>query len=566
MDNLTQLARNILMVDENSCSLAEGYLKVIEQGLPTRGAKAKKILILGAGISGLVAASLLKRAGHQVTILEANDDRIGGRIKTFRKTDKSQPFKDPLQYAEAGAMRIPHHHPLINAYIEKLGLNHKKRPFYFVDVNKLNTSEQVFSTWLKVNGRQVRRSDYPSEDNLGFDCGDEHMGKTARDLLLGALAEPLEWTDTKKSIDEQLYGWTEVISQYGRMSLYHYLRQYGYKKDVIDYIGTIENLTSRLHLSFIQCFLVAHEINTEVEFSELEGGSWQIPYAFLEKYELAENLLMDNRVTEINWCDNGASNGPEVSVKTINSTASHTRVDREFTADYAICTIPFSGLRFVNICPDFSYGKRRALMELHYDAATKVLLEFSERFWEWDEYTWAEKIGGDYRGHNSYGGGSITDGVNRFCYFPSHAVEGSRGGVVLASYSWADDARRWDSLHSEDRYGLALKGLTDIYGKGIKRYFTGYGKTQSWMHSHFAFGESAIFSPGQLEDLHPHTFSPEGPIHFAGDHTSLKHAWIEGAVESGIRTALAIHSIGEDSCVSGADNDKVAQQYDAVSL
>jgi monoamine oxidase len=33
---------------------------------------------------------------------------------------------------------------------------------------------------------------------------------------------------------------------------------------------------------------------------------------------------------------------------------------------------------------------------------------------------------------------------------------------------------------------------------------------------------------------------PEGRIHFAGEHTSLDHRWIEGAVESAIRTATEI--------------------------
>lgn len=30
-------------------------------------------------------------------------------------------------------------------------------------------------------------------------------------------------------------------------------------------------------------------------------------------------------------------------------------------------------------------------------------------------------------------------------------------------------------------------------------------------------------------------------MHFAGEHTSLKHAWIEGALESAVRAALAVH-------------------------
>jgi len=35
--------------------------------------------------------------------------------------------------------------------------------------------------------------------------------------------------------------------------------------------------------------------------------------------------------------------------------------------------------------------------------------------------------------------------------------------------------------------------------------------------------------------------APEGRIHFAGEHTSLYHAWIQGALESGIRAAREVH-------------------------
>lgn len=49
----------------------------------------QQVIIVGAGIAGLRAASVLKRHGVGVTILEGRPDRIGGRICTSRKHGKA---------------------------------------------------------------------------------------------------------------------------------------------------------------------------------------------------------------------------------------------------------------------------------------------------------------------------------------------------------------------------------------------------------------------------------------------------------------------------------------------
>ena len=56
-----------------------------------------KALVVGAGLSGLIAGNRIQGAGHEVTILEARS-RVGGRVLTLR-----EPFAEG-QHADVGAM------------------------------------------------------------------------------------------------------------------------------------------------------------------------------------------------------------------------------------------------------------------------------------------------------------------------------------------------------------------------------------------------------------------------------------------------------------------------------
>src|SRR5687768_12676807 len=75
----------------------------------------KKVIVLGAGLAGLVAGYELAQAGHDVTIVEARR-RPGGRIRTLR-----EPFSENL-HAEAGALFVPSNHTLTLRYARLFGL------------------------------------------------------------------------------------------------------------------------------------------------------------------------------------------------------------------------------------------------------------------------------------------------------------------------------------------------------------------------------------------------------------------------------------------------------------
>src|SRR5258706_13429195 len=91
--------------------------------------RGHSVLILGAGIAGLVAAYELKNAGYQVRVLEYND-RAGGRSWTVRGGGTytelggaAQPCEfAPGLYINPGPWRIPYHHHGVLYYCKRLGL------------------------------------------------------------------------------------------------------------------------------------------------------------------------------------------------------------------------------------------------------------------------------------------------------------------------------------------------------------------------------------------------------------------------------------------------------------
>ncbi len=199
------------------------------------------------------------------------------------------------------------------------------------------------------------------------------------------------------------------------------------------------------------------------------------------------------------------------------------------TGDIVIAAIPFTVLKFIDVEPrnSFSHNKWKAIRELHYVIDTKIGIEFKSRFWE--------------RAGQS-GGRTITDLPIRFTYYPSHGIGTPGPAVILASYTLGDDVMPWDGLPNEERIRFVLKNLAVIHGDQVYREFV-RGTSFSWAQNPYSCGEWAMFKPGQQMELHPYIAAPEGRVHFAGEHTTLSHGWMQGAIESGIRVAVEVNDL-----------------------
>lgn len=464
-------------------------LKVARNGLqPHATAEGRQVIIIGAGMAGLVAAQTLLHAGYKVLILEAQH-RVGGRVQTLR-----EPFTDG-QYAEAGAMRIPRSHELTLAYLERFGL----RTTHFTSSNP--------QAYYYLHRQKHRIADVTCNPDLLCDTLAEHeRGRTFA-----------QWWETSMepiAAKLRLHGevaWEEIVTEYDSYSTREFLELNRWSEGAIEVFGLLANQEALMNSSFLE--LLREELGCYyTDMVELEGGMDRLPRAFLP--ELGRYIRFGAEVTALDQ-------SPQSVTVTYRTAAGTTTV----TGDYAIVTLPFPVLRHIETAQPFSRDKQRAIRQLYYDASAKILFQCRRRFWEEDE--------------GITGGGTITDLPIRNLYYPDHGQETGRG-VLLASYTWSEDAQRWGSLAPEKRIEQALDDVAEIHPQITAEFEVGASKI--WHDDPYAGGAFALFTPGQQTLLHDAIVAPEGIIHFAGEHTSLMHAWIQGAIESGLRTAIEIHT------------------------
>jgi monoamine oxidase len=460
---------------------------IAAHGLKGEAKEPKSVVIVGAGMAGLTAAYELERAGHEPFIIEAQQ-RVGGRVYTLR-----EPFTHGL-YAEAGAMRIPRAHDLTLAYIDKFGLS--TEPFTMGNPN----------AYYYVHGQRFRVQEAEADPSLlGFDVAEHERGRTANQLWADAIAPFVMKLEQR---GEEC--WPEIVAEYDQYSTREFLEANNWSEGVIETFGLLADQEALMNASFLE--LLREEVgNYYTNMVELVGGMDTLPRAFLPF--LHERIRFGAKMVAID------QNEHEVTVYYDTAAGRFTA-----TGDYAIITVPFPVLRHVEVVKPFSKPKQRAIRQLHYDASAKILMQCRRRFWEEDD--------------GIFGGGSVTDLPIRIVYYPDHSRETGRG-VILASYTWSEDAQRWGSLDPRDRISQALEDVAAIHPQITQEFEVGTSKM--WHDDEFAGGAFALFDPGQQTALYDHIIAPEGRIYFAGEHTSLCHAWIQGAIESGLRAALDIH-------------------------
>ena len=120
---------------------------------------------------------------------------------------------------------------------------------------------------------------------------------------------------------------------------------------------------------------------------------------------------------------------------------------------------------------------------------------------------------------------------------PTYNETGTHG--IVMSYIYEELAKKYSAISESKQIETSLDLYEQIH-PGFKKQFE-RAATWSWLNDPFAKGAYMVTLPGQFRTVVPYLATPEGKIHFAGEHTSPWPGWMQGALHSGLRAAREVN-------------------------
>jgi hypothetical protein len=322
--------------------------------------------------------------------------------------------------------------------------------------------------------------------------------QTASQLLDAALQDFLPLLE--KDFPE---GFAKIV-QYDDYSLYTYLSQVKkWPLEQINYVEVMNSATNQFQNSFTELVIESMDFGG-AEWMTIDGGMDKLPKALAQLYTTRNGTITQGAVVQ--KIENLSNGKVAIHYKGSSNPA---------IFDAVLLAVPPAALRMIET-PQWSPTKMQAIRSMHFEPLYKIGLRFRSRFWE-------------QTNPPSRGGQSTSDLPSRWCVYPSYGIGGSGAGVLLL-YSWMSDGYNWLPENTEERTRIALRDLqklypsVDIYGQFITSFAV------AWPNK-WATGD-AMFFPGQFRKLFNTARAPEGNVYFAGEHLSVHHTWIVGALDS----------------------------------
>jgi monoamine oxidase len=282
-----------------------------------RTSTSAPVVVIGAGLAGLRAATVLHRAGRPVVALEARQ-RPGGRVFTIRSV-----FDEGL-YGEAGAIRIAGAHHAVLRAVREYGL-----------------------------------SLVPFESSAGRAVAAGSDSRALLERYVGAipnsLAEP-------GATAESYAAWRE----YDRVTWPAWLQSRGASPEDVRLMTLGGDSRELSALYVLRQFAM---LRASRQLYKIAGGMDLLPRAMASA--LAGVIRYDAAVVRVS---RPSRTELRVEYETRGRVA-------QITASRVIVTVPLSTLRQIEMRPRLSSAKERAIEDLTYYPGARILLQSRSRFW-----------------------------------------------------------------------------------------------------------------------------------------------------------------------------------------
>jgi monoamine oxidase len=203
----------------------------------------------------------------------------------------------------------------------------------------------------------------------------------------------------------------------------------------------------------------------------------------------------------------------------------------QLRADRCVCALPFAPLRRVALRGAFSDRKMAAIERLQYMPAARSYFQTRTPFWRHDPL-------GPLGGLNLVGTDTMA---GRIWNTTSQQADQSTG--MLHAYMFDTEALEFASHRT--RREQEMRRLMRSVLPGLRNQVIATAD-KAWHEDPWAGGGWGWTQPGELAWMFPAMRQPDGRVHFAGEHTSLGAAWMNGALESAERVVGEFLDVASD--------------------
>ncbi|QQE66047.1 hypothetical protein GFS31_27420 [Leptolyngbya sp. BL0902] len=445
-------------------------------------------LVIGGGLSGLVAARQLQRAGHSTLVLEAQD-QLGGRM-----VGKALPSG---QWIDFGGQWVGPTQDRFLALLDEYGI----RRFAFPPAGK---------KVLVFDGKRYEFDGFfegfPEGDPPPVSPEEWQDAMTAWEQF-EALAKTLapghpRRNDHTQALDRQTFA--QWIDAHTTTAFGHWY--FAYMARTVGFLGPAEpSQVSLLHV------LWGHVCASQAEYPEAElihGGAGQIPAKLAA--ELGQNVRLGEPVLYLRQSEDS-----------LEAETSHGRL----VGRYAIVAMPPHLAGRIHYDPPLPPRRAQLTQRMPMGCCAKVLVSYDRPFWR------------------DRGLAGLAIGNCPWIELCADSSDPETGVGVIAAFIVGDRYGAWRSMPEEGRRAAVLADLAHYFGSEAFAPVS-YDEADWPSHPWIGGGYAAFMPPGVWTSYGEALTAPVGRIHWAG--TEMAERWpgfFDGAVRTGEAAAAAIQAL-----------------------